>query len=57
MTPDRWQRLKSLFDRALEKPADARDGFLQQAAESPSVIPDSTRGPTLRKAVRFCTSI
>jgi hypothetical protein len=29
VTPDRWQRLKSLFDRALEKPADARDAFLQ----------------------------
>jgi serine/threonine protein kinase/Tol biopolymer transport system component len=30
--------VKSLFERALDQPAAARDAFLQQAAESPSVV-------------------
>jgi len=38
VNPDRWQRVKSLFERALDQPAAARDAFLQQAAESPSVV-------------------
>src|SRR5580658_9464102 len=38
MTPERWQRVKSLFERALDQPAAARDGFLDAAGESPSVI-------------------
>ena len=38
MTPDRWQRVKSLFERVLDQPATARDAFLQQAGESPSVV-------------------
>ena len=33
MTPERWQQVKSLFDSALELPADARAGWL--AAEVP----------------------
>ncbi len=38
MTPERWQRVKSLFERALDQPAAARDAFLDAAAESPSVV-------------------
>ena len=38
MTPDRWPRVKSLFERALDQPAAARDAFLDAAGESPSVV-------------------
>ena len=38
MTPQRWQRVKSLFERALDQPAAARDALLDTAGESPSVI-------------------
>jgi eukaryotic-like serine/threonine-protein kinase len=38
MTPERWQRVKSLFERALDQPAAARDTLLDTAGESPSVI-------------------
>src|ERR1022692_3163421 len=38
MTPERWQRIKSLFERALNQPAAARDTFLAEAGESPSVV-------------------
>ena len=38
MTPERWQRVKSLFERALNQPAAARDTFLAEAGESPSVV-------------------
>jgi non-specific serine/threonine protein kinase/serine/threonine-protein kinase len=38
MTPERWQRVKSLFERALNQPAAARDAFLAEAGESPSVV-------------------
>jgi len=31
MTPEQWQRVKSLFDRMLDQPADARDGFVDAA--------------------------
>ena len=38
MTPEQWQRVKSLFERALDQPAAARDAFLQVADETPSVV-------------------
>ncbi len=38
MTPERWQRVKSLFERTLDQPPAARDGLLDEAGESPSVI-------------------
>jgi serine/threonine protein kinase len=38
MTPERWQRVKSLFERALDQPPAACDAFLEQADESPSVV-------------------
>src|ERR1022692_4498975 len=38
MTPERWPRVKSLFERALDQPAAARDAFLDAAGESPSVV-------------------
>jgi len=38
MTGERWQRVKSLFERALDQPASARDALLDAAGESPSVI-------------------
>jgi len=38
VTSEPWQRVKSLFERALDQPAAARDAFLQQATESPSVL-------------------
>jgi hypothetical protein len=38
MTAARWQRVKSLFERALDQPPAARDAFLAGAGESPSVV-------------------
>jgi serine/threonine protein kinase/Tol biopolymer transport system component len=38
MTPERWQRVKSLFERVLDQPSAARDAFLDEAGESPSVV-------------------
>ena len=37
MTPERWQRVKSLFERAIDQPAAARDRLIDAAGESPSV--------------------
>jgi len=37
MTPERWQRIKSLFERALDLPPAEREAFLDAAGESPSV--------------------
>jgi hypothetical protein len=31
MTPERWQRVKTLFHAAQERPADERAGFLAEA--------------------------
>jgi hypothetical protein len=31
MTPERWQRVKFLFERALDHPAAARDALLDAA--------------------------
>ena len=38
MTPERWPRVKSLFERALDQPAAARDAFVEEAGESPSIV-------------------
>jgi len=38
MTPERWQRIKSLFERTLDQPAAECDAFLEEAGESPSVV-------------------
>jgi serine/threonine protein kinase len=38
MTPEQWQRVKSLFERALDQPPAAREALLDAAGESPSVI-------------------
>jgi serine/threonine protein kinase/WD40 repeat protein len=38
MTRERWQRVKSLFERALEHSPSARDDFLEKSDESPSVV-------------------
>jgi len=38
MTPERWQRVKSLFERALEQPPSLRDDVLDESEESPSVV-------------------
>ena len=38
MTGERWQRVKSLFERALDQPAGAREAFIGAAGESPSVV-------------------
>jgi eukaryotic-like serine/threonine-protein kinase len=38
MTPERWPRVKSLFERALDQPAPAREALLTEAGESPSVV-------------------
>jgi|HubBroStandDraft_1064217.scaffolds.fasta_scaffold02173_9 serine/threonine protein kinase/WD40 repeat protein len=38
MTGERWQRVKSLFERALDQPPAARDALLNAAGESPSVV-------------------
>jgi Tol biopolymer transport system component len=37
MTGERWQRVKSLFERALDQPPAARDAIIDAAGESPSV--------------------
>jgi len=37
MTPERWQRVKSLFERALDQPPAAREAFIGAAGDSPSV--------------------
>ncbi len=38
MTPERWQRVKSLFERALDQSPAERDRFIDAAGESPSVV-------------------
>ena len=43
MTPERWQRVKSLFERALDQPAAARDEFVEAAGETPSVVAEVRR--------------
>jgi len=43
MTPERWQRVKSLFERALDQPAGTRDAFLDAEGESPSVVSEVRR--------------
>jgi serine/threonine protein kinase/Tol biopolymer transport system component len=43
MTGERWQRVKSLFERALDQPAAARDTFIDAAGESPSVVTEVRR--------------
>jgi eukaryotic-like serine/threonine-protein kinase len=35
---ERWQRVKSLFERALDHPPSTRDQLLEQSGESPSVV-------------------
>ena len=37
MTPERWQRMKELFDAALEQEPDARARFLSQATHDRSL--------------------
>ncbi len=43
MTPERWQRVKSLFERALDQPAAAREAVIGESRESPSVITEVRR--------------
>jgi eukaryotic-like serine/threonine-protein kinase len=38
MTPERWQCVKSLFERALDRPPAERDALLDAAGNSPSVV-------------------
>jgi eukaryotic-like serine/threonine-protein kinase len=38
MNAERWQRIKSLFERALDHPPSTRDNFLEHLDESPSVV-------------------
>jgi serine/threonine protein kinase len=38
VTAERWQRVKFLFERALDQPAAAREAFLEEAGESPSIV-------------------
>ena len=35
MTAERWQRVKSLFERALDQPAAARDALLDDGGREP----------------------
>ena len=44
MSPQTWQRVKSLYSAALELPAERRTGFLrEQAAEDPRVLAEALR--------------
>ncbi|MGC9949884.1 MAG: hypothetical protein ABSF64_26235 [Bryobacteraceae bacterium] len=45
MTPERWRRVKSLFELVLDQPVAARDGFLDTAGESPSLVSEVRRLP------------
>jgi serine/threonine protein kinase/dipeptidyl aminopeptidase/acylaminoacyl peptidase len=38
MSAERWQRVKVLFERALDSPPSARDDLLEESDESPSVV-------------------
>jgi len=38
MTPERWKRIKSLFEQALDQAPTARGAFLEEARESPSIV-------------------
>jgi serine/threonine protein kinase/tetratricopeptide (TPR) repeat protein len=38
VTSERWQRVKRLFEQALDQPPNECDAFLEQAGESPSVV-------------------
>jgi serine/threonine protein kinase/Tol biopolymer transport system component len=49
MTADRWQRVKSLFERALDLPASARDELLKESGESASIV-DEVRNLLTRDA-------
>src|ERR1700683_353941 len=43
MTLERWQRVKSLFEQALDQPPAACDAFLEESDESPSVVAEVRR--------------
>ena len=43
MTPERWPRVKSLFERMLDQPVAAREALLNEAGESPSVVSEVRR--------------
>lgn len=43
MTPERWQRVKSLFDSALECPADARAGWLEAQVHQDTGLRDDVQ--------------
>jgi tetratricopeptide (TPR) repeat protein len=38
VTSERWQRIKLLFERALDEPPATRDAFLEESGESPSIV-------------------
>jgi len=65
MTRERWQRVKSLFERALEQPPSLRDDILDDSDESPSVVAevrelisrDAVAGSFLADAVSAESSI
>lgn len=40
MTDERWQRIKELFERALDQPLAARAAFLKHSDETPSIVAD-----------------
>ena len=37
MTPERWQRIGALFDRALSEPGPARQAFVRASSEPPDI--------------------
>ena len=48
MTPERWQRVKELFDAALEREPEVRARFLSEATpDDPSLASDQQAGAFL----------
>ena len=44
MTPERWVRIKDLFEAALEREPDSRAGFLAQAAADDTPLAEEVLG-------------
>jgi hypothetical protein len=56
MTPERWQRVKLLFTRALDYPGDERISVITGSGETPSIIAEARELVSRdARATRFLT--